>query len=133
MVLFNKTGAYSPLFVHAYFDRFVLCSDFEAHNSDVCFTLSISTNWSSSGGDAGERIAEMLLSISAKVAAIAQLDEKELLLEFRPSSHLVFGRSTALCAHCYWAVSSPLDKWQNSELHKVEGKKKYFFFSLICL
>ncbi len=61
----------------------------------------------------------MLLFISAKVAAIAQCDERELMLEFRPGTHIVFGRSTAPSAHCIWAVSSPLDKWQNSELHKT--------------
>jgi hypothetical protein len=43
----------------------------------------------------------------------------QVVVELRPGAFLLFNRSNSPFAHCYWAVSSPLDKWQNSELHKT--------------
>ena len=62
---------------------------------------------------------DLLLHLSGRVAAIAQIDEAELLVEVLVGQFLVFGKSLELGAHCLWAFGAPLDKWQNSQLHKT--------------
>ncbi len=91
--------------------------------SGVCLTslssLSISTNWRSSSPSSEATISELLLHLSSRVASIAHVSEGELLMELLPGQHLVFGQSLAPAAHCLWAFGAPLDKWQNSQLHKT--------------
>ena len=71
------------------------------------------------GPEAQERVRDVLLHLSARVAAIAQIDEAELLVELRHGQFLVFAKSPEPGAHCLWAFGGPLDKWQNSQLHKT--------------